>query len=255
MKKLRYIGLIVGLIFLISTNTKAQYYYTSYGYAQNWHLPKYVHYSIYDQYYGYDIAHVQRYTRRGHTNFNVLLHRNGWFVELRFDQFGRIFKTVKHQWHYPLISHRCTSYCGYHHMYYKTYYPKYHHTHYWKKHHKTVYVNSHHGHKTTNNYYTNVHVGKQHNQQNYNSNANSSQKAKNTANINNNNKKRRTNTVIHRPQPSNVRTIELQRPQQNGNSSRIQRGGSKQRNAQPVTRTNGSNERIAYKNVRGSRNR
>ena len=101
MKKFRYIGLMLGLIILLSTNAKAQYYYTSYGYAHDWYLPKYIHYSIHDHYYGYDIAHVKRYTRHGHTNFNVLLHRNGWFVELRFDQHGHIYKTVRHRWHYP----------------------------------------------------------------------------------------------------------------------------------------------------------
>ena len=160
MKKIRNIGLIFGLIILMSSNTNAQYYYTSYGYTQNWHLPGYIEYSIQDNYFGYDIAHVQRYTRYGSTNFNVLLHRNGWFVEIRFDRYGNIYRTIRHS-NYPLLSHRCTNHCGYHHTYYRAYYPKYHHKHYVHKHRKTVYGNTHNQHH--NNYYSNVHVNKKQN--------------------------------------------------------------------------------------------
>ena len=139
----------MGIIVLISSNSKAQYYYTSYGYAQDWHLPNFVHHTLHDHYYGYDIAHVKRHYRHGNRNFNVLLHRNGWFVELRFDQHGHIYRTIRHRTHYPLISHSCTNHCGYHRTYYTNYYPNYH---YGYK--KVVYVNSHHGHNNHNQYYT-----------------------------------------------------------------------------------------------------
>jgi hypothetical protein len=186
MKKVRNIGLMIGLIILISSSSKAQYYYTSYGYTLDWNIPQYIHHTIYDSYYGYEIAHVDRYTNHGYTNFNVLLHRNGWFVELRFDGHGHIYKTIHHRNNYPLMAHTCSTHCGYHKTYYATYYPKYHHGH----HHKTVYVNTNnsYGSHQHNNYYTNVYVEKQHN----NSRANQEK-------------------VIRKSHQSNNRNIEKQR--------------------------------------------
>lgn len=281
MKKIKNIGLILGLIILFSSNSNAQYFYTSYGYAQNWYLPAYVEYSIQDNYFGYDIAHVQRYTHHGHTNFNVLLHRNGWFVEIRFDHYGHIYRTIRHNY-YPLISHRCTNYCGYHHTYYKTYYPTYHHKHYVHKHRKTVYVNTHNQHhKNHNNYYTNVHVEKQQKQQNhYRSNQQRSRQTQNNVNNRNNSSNHRSNSVIRQPQQSNrqaqnnvksrtniqqKRSYSVTRkPQQTnrnidrissqGNSKRIQNLNSQRASGRS---SNGSKPKslVAYKNERGNRNR
>ncbi len=160
MKKVRNIGLVIGLIILISSTSKAQYYYTSYGYAVNWQVPQYVQHVVYNNYYGYEIAHVDRYNDHGFTRFNVLLHRNGWFVELRFDGHGRVYKTIHHRNNYPLMAHTCTAHCAYHKTYYTTYYPTYHNGY----HSKTVYVNANHGydnHQHTN-YYTNIYVEKKH---------------------------------------------------------------------------------------------
>lgn len=159
MKKLRNIGLAIGLVVLLSTAAKAQYFYTSFGYANTWNIPTYIEYSIHDNYYGYEVAHVKRQKYHGQYRFNVLLHRNGRFVEVRYDRFGNIYKTVRYN-NYPLMAHNCTYHCGYHRNYYQTYYPRYHHT-------KVVYVNSypqgnkHHQHQ--NNYYTNVYVDNDHN--------------------------------------------------------------------------------------------
>ena len=258
MKKIRNIGLILGLIILISTNGNAQYYYTSYGYAQDWYLPSFVQHTIYDNYYGYEIAHVQRYTRHGYQNFNVLLHRNGWYVELRLDSYGHIYKTVRHRYNYPLMSHNCTGHCGYHKTYYQTYYPKYHHKH--NHHNKIVYVNTHHGHNGTynnnhNTYYTNVHVEKQHKQQkNYNGNNQRNRKTQSNVNHNTTNQQRRTNTVIRKPQQTNKRTVEHKRPQGNGNSKRIQHMNP-QRVSSKTSNSNNAKRLMTYKNERGTRNR
>jgi len=248
MKKARNIGLILGLIILISSNSNAQYYYTSYGNAQNWQLPRYVEHSIYDNYYGYDIAHVKRYNRHGHQNFNVLLHRNGWFVELRFNRHGHIYRTIRHRYNYPLMSHNCTNHCGYHRAYYTTHYPKYHHAHYWNGYHKTVYVNTY-GHKKHNQYYSNVHVEKQ--QNNYNTNNQSSRKTRVNYSNNTNNQQRRTSNVIRKPQQTNTRKVEYKRPQ---SSSRSQHLNGQRIISKPRSSTTARNSRN-YKNERGNRDR
>jgi len=156
MKKIGYIGILIGIIFLINAESKAQHYYTSYGAAHQWQIPKNIHHSIYDNYYGYEIAHVRHFRKHGHQHFNVLMHRNGWFVELRLDHRGRIYKTKRHRNFNPLISHRCTNHCGYNKVYYQAYYPRYHYHHGYAT---TVYVKSGHGHHHKNNdYYSNVHI-------------------------------------------------------------------------------------------------
>jgi len=164
MKNLKYIGLFLWLIFLFATNTRAQYYYTSYGDSHEWYLPKYVHHAIYDNYYGFEIAHVNRYNRKGHLNYNVILHRNGYFVELTIDKHGRIYKKIKHRYYNPLLTHHCTHHCGYHKTYYHTIYSKYHKIHYGYK--TTVYVNASKGyHQKQNKYYTDVYIDHKNHQQ------------------------------------------------------------------------------------------
>ncbi len=223
MKKLRYIGLMIGFVILINTNSEAQYYYTSYGYAQDWYLPQYIHHTIYDNYYGFEIAHVNRYYKHGHQRFNVLLHRNGWFVELRMDHRGHIYKTIKHRHYNPLMTHHCTNHCGYHQVYYQTYYPTYHKHHHGYK--KVVYVNSTQGnHHQHNNYYTNVYVEQKQN------------------NARNNQKK-----VIRQPQRNADKKIHQSRP---GSGSRIAQVSTGQNTSRGRTR-----EVVVQRNGRSSRNR
>lgn len=251
MKNLIKIGLILGIAVLISSNSNAQYYYTSYGNVQDWRLPSFVQHSIYDNYYGYEIAHVRRFNRHGHRNYNVLLHRNGWFVELRFDRHGHIYRTVRHRNFYPLSSHTCSGHCGYHRNYYTNYYPQYHHNF-----RKVVYVNSHHGHnnhvKNHNTYYTNVHVDKQHRQQAQQSqyknhgNRSASKNVANNANV----VQRRSSNVIRTPQQVNQKAA-VKPKQSSSRSSYIKSQPASTR--QTVSRSSGNADK--YKSVRGSRNR
>ena len=172
MKKVLNTGLVVAMIVMLSSTAKAQYFFTSSGYTQDWYLPQYIDYTIHDHYYGYQVAHARRIAHHGYYNYNVLLVRNGMYVEVRFDRFGNAYKTIRYA-HYPLASHVCTPYCGYHPTYYRTYYYpthyKQHHDvyehHYYKHghHQKTVYINSGHSHSrpyVNNQYYTNVYVQK-----------------------------------------------------------------------------------------------
>lgn len=200
MKKIRNIGLAIGLIVLISFAAKAQYFYTSYGYAHDWNMPQYVHQTIYDHYFGYEIAHVNRYNRHGYINYNVLLHSNGWFVEVRVNRHGHIYKTIRHRYNNPLMAHNCAHNCGYHQTYYTSYYPKYHTVH----HHKTVYVKNNHGHASHNhnNYYTNVYVEKQ-----------PHKAVTNQHNSNQNYERAREEKVVRIPQNSNNRSVDNQRTQ------------------------------------------
>lgn len=230
------------MIILISAAAQAQYYYTSYGYAHDWYMPQYVHQTIYNNYYGYEIAHVQRYNRHGFTNFNVLLHRNGWFVEVRVDGHGHIYKTIRHRYNNPLMVHNCSHHCGYHQTYYTSYYPKYHTVH----HHNTVYVNGNHGHANHHtNYYTNVYVEKQpqktvtyhNNNQAQNNNNNSNQKIE----------RAKEEKVVRIPQQNNNQNIDNQRTQQSGNRAQaaqppqVTRQGNSENTsrsaATPLTRT------------------
>jgi hypothetical protein len=225
MKKLRYIGLIAGLIILFNSNSKAQDYYATYGNTHQWQLPGYVQTTLYDNYLGYEIAHVQRHSRYGHQNYNVLIHRNGWFVELRIDNHGHIYKTIRHRYKYPLTSHNCTYHCGYHKNYYQTYYPKHHHGYS-----KTVYVTSN-GHKHHNNYYTNVYVEKQHNKKpKFHGNDHGQRQKPHVAQQNAHRSSEQR--VIRQTQQGSKQRVEQSRPQ---NSSRMQHVP-----AQRITRQNTS---------------
>lgn len=240
MKKIRSIGMIIGLIILISAAAQAQYYYTSYGYAQDWYMPQYVHQTIYNNYNGYEIAHVQRYNRHGYTNFNVLLHRNGWFVEVRVDGHGHIYKTIRHRYNNPLMVHNCSHHCGYHKTYYTSYYPKYHTVH----HHNTVYVNSNHGHANHHtNYYTNVYVEKQPQKTVTYQNNNQAQNSKSNQKI----ERAKAEKVVRIPQQNNNQNVDNHRTQQSGNRvqaaqpQQVTRQGNSQNtsrsSAAPLTRT------------------
>lgn len=229
MKKIGYIGLLIGFIILINTESKAQYYYTSYGYGHEWQLPNYIHHSIYDNYYGYEIAHVKRYKKHGHRHFNVMLHRNGLFIELKLDHHGHIYKTIKHRYYNPLNTHICTNHCGYHRAYYQAYYPNYH------KH--------HHGYSTT--VYVNTNKGQQHKHKNYYSNVYIEQPKTKTHYKNN----------AKNSQQSNMRQSE----QRNTKQIEHRRSNSGNRSSHQVVRQNTSRGRtrvtVAQNNERSSRNR
>jgi len=128
----------MGLIILVTISAKAQYFYTSYGIALEWQIPNYIEHTIYNDYYGYEVAHVERHEHHGYTNFDVLLHRGNFFVEVRFDRFGNIYRTVRYDY-FPLNTHVCTVHCGYHKAYYQTYYYPEHH-HYYHPYSTTVFV-------------------------------------------------------------------------------------------------------------------
>ena len=238
MKKIGYIGLLIGFIILINTESQAQYYYTSYGYGHEWHLPKYVHHSIYDNYYGYEIAHVNRYKRHGKRHYNILIHRNGWFVELKLDHHGHIYKTTRHRYYNPLITHHCTNHCGYHKTYFQTYYPKYHNHHHGYS--TTVYVNSTKGHHHKhNNYYSNIYIEQPNKKTHYKSNAKQ-------------NKTRSSQTrTIRQPQQKTTKHIEHRR---SNSGSRMQQANNRQVVRQNTSRGR-TREVVAQNNERSSRNR
>jgi len=191
MKKIGVTGLMIGLIILLTVSAKAQYFYTSYGYAQTWQLPNYIEHTIYNDYYGYEVAHVERHEHYGYTNFDVLLNRGNLFLEVRFDRFGSVYRTVNYDY-FPLTAHNCTIHCGYHKVYYQTYYPQHHHQ-YYNPYSTTVFVTKtepyHHNH-------TQVYVHP--NGGNKNGNYNH-QNTNNSSGGNNANVQHRTNGPIHQP--------------------------------------------------------
>ena len=254
MKKIGYIGLILGIIFIFNSESKAQYFYSSYGYAQDWHVPQFIHHSVYDNYYGFEIAHVKRYKRHGYRNYNVLLHRNGWFVELRFDHHGHIYRTIRHKRNYPLMSHSCNHYCGYHKNYYKAYYPKYHHNHYGHGHHyKKVYVETHHYgngyhknskkyHHGNKKYYTNIHVEKQHKKNDYYH----KNRQKNSSSVNKNSTRQRGAIAV----PNNSKQVRQHQPSNGRSRSAVQRSSSGRSSAATSRR---SSNVVSHNNKRSSR--
>jgi hypothetical protein len=176
-------------------------------------------------------------------------------VEVRFDQYGHIYKTIKHRGYYPLTTHACTANCGYHSSYYTTYYPKYHHTHYYAPMHTTnIHVNTPNGHKTTHNYYTNVYVDQQKKQPKYTGNSKGNHNSH--SNVNNNSRtQQRTNTTIHRPQSVVVRNVAQPAQQKNSSSNRIEGNNTQVRSTRQLNATNGSSRTTTNRNERGSRNR
>jgi len=206
MKKIRVTGLMIGLIILLTVSAKAQYFYTSYGYAQTWQLPNYIEQTIYNDYYGYEVAHVERHVHYGYTNFDVLLTRGNLFLEVRFNRFGSVYRTVRYDY-FPLAAHNCSMHCGYHKVYYQTYYPKHHH-HYYNPYSTTVYVTQtepyHNNHTYVNNNYTKVYV--QPNSGNSNGNHNRQNTNNNNGRSNVNVQHRTTNGPIHQPTVVNNNT-------------------------------------------------
>ncbi len=209
MKKMRIAGLMAGLIILFTANARAQYYYTTYGYAQEWQLPSHVEHIIYNDYYGYEVAHVERHRHYEYTNFDVLLYRNGLYLEVRFDRFGTVYKTVSYN-NFPLRAHECTGHCGYHRVFYnQTFYPQYG-AYYHHGHNTTVYVTNtdpyyHYNTGHVNNNYTTVYVQPQGNKHYNNGNANNNNGHNNNQynNGNNNYNQPRTNEGIRKPVVTN----------------------------------------------------
>ncbi len=227
MKKLSVIVFIFGSAMFISNQVKAQHFYTSFGVGVSWNIPAYVNYTVHDNYFGYQIAHVKRFNRYGYTNYNVLLHRNGQFVEVRMDNHGHIYRTINHRWSYPLMSHNCGSHCAFHQTYYRTHYPRHqHHTT------KIVYVDTHHGHGKVhqqNKYYTNVYVQKQQKPQQH----------------------RESNTAIRQPTKTSTSVARSQVVKSNSRSSSMD---SQQVSANSRTSNvrSSSGNVVIYKNQRGA---
>ena len=259
MKKISIIAFLFGSTMLFSSTSNAQHFYTSFGISQSWNIPSYVHYSIQDNYFGYNVAHVKRFNRHGHTNFNVLLHRNGWYVEIAMDNHGHIYNRKKHRWTNPLMSHSCGAFCGFHRNYYTSYYPKYH-----GHHHKTVYVTNHHGHKNSHhkkskNYYSNVHVEKNYGiqshgnrQKNLNHNTKPQQTRSNT--VVRKPEQKRSNTVISKPRHSS-RTSSQVRTASTRSTSRVNAINSQRVTGGNSRRSSSDKGLVAYKTERGNRGR
>lgn len=120
--------LLATLAIVSGTTLKAQYFVASYGYVHGWDIPQAVSYAIEDNYWGYEMIHAERINHHGRLSFNVMLQRGNRFVEVTVNRKGRIIETVKWN-HFPLQSHVCGDYCGFHSNYYLTYYRPDHHGH------------------------------------------------------------------------------------------------------------------------------
>ncbi len=122
MKKLILLSLSVflGLQLAVNSSAKAQNFHivASFGSTHNWGVPAAIVYEV-DYFYPYHrFVHVDRVWGRGrNVFFNVLLERNGRFIELTFGQNGQIFQENFFV-NYPLVNHICSSHCGYHSNYY-----------------------------------------------------------------------------------------------------------------------------------------
>lgn len=121
MKKLILLSISVFLGLQLATNSsaKAQNFHivASFGSTQNWGVPSAILYEV-DYFYPYHrFVHVNRFARGRRIFFNVLLEHQGNFVELTFAGGGNIINTNYFN-NYPLVSHVCSAYCGYHSDYY-----------------------------------------------------------------------------------------------------------------------------------------
>ena len=109
-------------VIVIATGSKAQTFVASFGVEHYWNVPHGVVSYVDNRYYDYDWVHTRRTVRYGGVvEFDLILQRGDVFVEISIDNFGRIIRTT-HRNYYPLNSHVCDSYCGYHANYYNTYY-------------------------------------------------------------------------------------------------------------------------------------
>jgi hypothetical protein len=121
MKKLILLSISVflGLQLAASSSAKAQNFniVASFGSTQNWGVPIAITYEV-DYFYPYHrFVHVNRFFRGRSLFFSVLLERYGEFVELTFESGGNIINSNYFN-NYPLASHICSAFCGYHSDYY-----------------------------------------------------------------------------------------------------------------------------------------
>ena len=159
---MKRITLLVVFITAISFKGNTQHFIASFGIESSWDIPVHVSHVVHDNYYGYEWVHATRVVRRGSLFFEVLLQRGDVFVEVHIGPRGHVYRT-RHWDYYPFHDHVCSHRCGYHPVYYRTYYTTcrshHHHGHnhvvYRKNihvqknvqvhnHHKTVVVNKHH---------------------------------------------------------------------------------------------------------------
>jgi len=111
--------LAVGAFFL-SSKSNGQQFVASFGVTHSWNIPQPVYHSINHDFYGYNVVHASRIINRGHTTFDLILQRGDVFVEVHLGAGGRIVGRTYFDY-YPLRTHVCNSYCGFHRTYYNTY--------------------------------------------------------------------------------------------------------------------------------------
>lgn len=98
---MKTLAVVFGLVGMMSYQTNAQgyaeaYYSYSYGYQYDgmfydWNLPHDVYITLNDVYRHHNIVDVRVINRRGPDLFEVVLVRNGAYVVVEFDPWGRIF--------------------------------------------------------------------------------------------------------------------------------------------------------------------
>lgn len=123
MKKKILLGLkgAIFLILLLVSTASAQTFIASFGVQQEWGVPLRVSHYIEDHFYGYNWVHARKVVHHGSINFEVILQRGNVYLEVTFNPFGHIHRTVRRDY-YPLYGHVCSNHCGYHSNYYNAYY-------------------------------------------------------------------------------------------------------------------------------------
>ena len=117
---------------LLVSSANAQTFVASFGVEHTWNVPRSVTYYIDDYYYDYDWVHARRYMHHGFVNYEVVLQRGPFFIEIAFDGYGQVIRRIRRDY-YPLANHVCSSFCGYHANYYRVNY-------------RTCHSHNHHGH-------------------------------------------------------------------------------------------------------------
>lgn len=113
--------LTIALSVALASLAKAEFFITSFGVQLGWDIPHRVQNVVYNDYYGYDIIHANRFNRHGRTFFNLVLQRGNVFIEMRVRHDGFVSRSFISQG-YPLFNHVCDVNCGFHSYYYTSYF-------------------------------------------------------------------------------------------------------------------------------------
>lgn len=124
--------------FLLVAKSQAQVFVTSVGVVHQVGVPAEVCTALDYNYPGYAWVHAQRIIDNGYLSFQVVLQRGDAFITVNLDPYGRINRQVV-SYAYPLSTHICNDYCGYHSAYYNQYV-----TVYPQQHNHVVYVPNYH---------------------------------------------------------------------------------------------------------------